>query len=467
VRATFLWFSRELSSQDQEFIRRAADLLNAELDAAADRVGVHFVDVADRFAGHEVCSGDAWIFGIDLHGLPLPWNEDFVQPRSFHPTSSGQVAYADALNAYVNDKVENGWGPGFHLNGLPKNPAASAQAFAAAAAEPPVPGLGPLAVEAATPPPCAAGGAYVRGQAIRVRGSGFAAGEAPVVRFRPSSGTGPVTLATPTVNAEGRLDAVVTIPVDAPHPDVAIVEALGAGPAGVGHLLSELVGIGESFTADADSDGVPDVCDSCPLAGQAAQTDTDGDGTGDVCDPCPQDDEDRCAPPSATTTTTLGALLATTTTTTTTLPAPACTSDAACADTDACTTDTCDPVRGCRHDDAAAGTRAAVSCVVSNGRAILAESPQPVCTKRCPRQLAKGLAAVEKAMAKAASVTKRRACLKHAGTARRNAAAFQKLVSRLARKAQLSPPGRGERLRTEAGRLLGRVESFVRDGCPD
>jgi hypothetical protein len=36
--------------------------------------------------------------------------------------------------------------------------------------------------------------------------------------------------------------------------------------------------------ADADSDGVSDDVDNCPLASNPDQLDTDNDGSGDVCD---------------------------------------------------------------------------------------------------------------------------------------------------------------------------------------
>lgn len=57
-----------------------------------------YVDVTDRFAGHEVNSGDPWIFFaayVDGTGTVQ------LDPRSFHPTKAGHRAYASALLSSV------------------------------------------------------------------------------------------------------------------------------------------------------------------------------------------------------------------------------------------------------------------------------------------------------------------------------------------------------------------------------
>jgi len=64
------------------------------------------------------------------------------------------------------------------------------------------------------------------------------------------------------------------------------------GPTAAGSPCSH-VGIQDScldlhscLQADADADGVGDLCDNCPAAANGSQDDMDGDGSGDLCDNC-------------------------------------------------------------------------------------------------------------------------------------------------------------------------------------
>jgi lysophospholipase L1-like esterase len=79
-------------------INAAVDALNTAIEAAviASGTGAIFVDVTDRFVGHEVNSSDPWIFFT----APTVTPDGLVfDPRNFHPTLEGHRAYASALLA--------------------------------------------------------------------------------------------------------------------------------------------------------------------------------------------------------------------------------------------------------------------------------------------------------------------------------------------------------------------------------
>jgi lysophospholipase L1-like esterase len=81
---------------EMNFLRQAADRLNAIIHEAATAAGVKFLDVAAEFANHEVCgSQGAWMNGPDL-ALGFP-----IDDESFHPNVLGQQAYARVVNRYL------------------------------------------------------------------------------------------------------------------------------------------------------------------------------------------------------------------------------------------------------------------------------------------------------------------------------------------------------------------------------
>lgn len=66
----------------------------AEASRAARRQkgNVSYVDVTERFAGHELCSEDPWLYGIHLS-----FDDERLVKGSYHPRRSGQAAYARAF----------------------------------------------------------------------------------------------------------------------------------------------------------------------------------------------------------------------------------------------------------------------------------------------------------------------------------------------------------------------------------
>lgn len=88
----------------QELINLGTLAINGAIkdavNLASENYGTNvvYVDVTDRFAGHEINSGDPWIFfaaSVDSTGTVQ------LDPRSFHPNKAGHRAYASALLASV------------------------------------------------------------------------------------------------------------------------------------------------------------------------------------------------------------------------------------------------------------------------------------------------------------------------------------------------------------------------------
>ena len=72
----------EIGSKEGEFLAAWAGELNSRLADLADEVGVHFVDVADEFKGHEPCGGSGadWLNGVEIE--PTAFDGKLVDIRN-------------------------------------------------------------------------------------------------------------------------------------------------------------------------------------------------------------------------------------------------------------------------------------------------------------------------------------------------------------------------------------------------
>ena len=118
-----------ISDDERQFLRDAAVDVNAATSDVAAAKGVHYVDVADEFVGHEPCGEeDAWLNGVvaervDASVVDSP-NRIPSSDRSFHPNAVGHREYARILRAYIVDALRGS--DGVNRAGLPNNPPAVA-----------------------------------------------------------------------------------------------------------------------------------------------------------------------------------------------------------------------------------------------------------------------------------------------------------------------------------------------------
>ncbi len=79
-----------LSTTDRTDLNQAADVLDAQIQAAAARHGDAFVDVRPYFSGHEICDSSSWLHSVNILDID----------ESYHPTQAGQQdAYYPAFSS--------------------------------------------------------------------------------------------------------------------------------------------------------------------------------------------------------------------------------------------------------------------------------------------------------------------------------------------------------------------------------
>jgi GDSL-like lipase/acylhydrolase family protein len=94
-----------ISESEAEWINSIAlkgDRRIAEAVRAARRQegNVSYVDVSERFAGHELCSEHPWLYGLHLSA-----SDETLIKGSYHPRKEGQAAYARAFATLLQTPV--------------------------------------------------------------------------------------------------------------------------------------------------------------------------------------------------------------------------------------------------------------------------------------------------------------------------------------------------------------------------
>ncbi len=98
-----------LSDSEAGWIREQTTRLNALVQQLAEKNGLHFVDTAARFAGHEICGKDGeWINGPSLLEERADGSWQLIPRQAFHPTPHGQRQLADAVVEQVGRQLSSG-----------------------------------------------------------------------------------------------------------------------------------------------------------------------------------------------------------------------------------------------------------------------------------------------------------------------------------------------------------------------
>ena len=223
-----------LERAEREFLRSAADALNAAIESEADLAGVHFVSVAAASDGHEACGGhgaDRWIHGVrGYRGESLT---ELVSAGSFHPTVAGHEGYATALLDYIDARIAGG--ATVNAAGLPVNPeftrgtrprsarsvantprAAAAATQDAGVAATQDAGVAVLEARRVVAAGAACGGALVPGESVAFAASGFGANATVTFTSVGATAAGTVlaALSIPavTADADGHVTATWVVP---------------------------------------------------------------------------------------------------------------------------------------------------------------------------------------------------------------------------------------------------------------
>jgi lysophospholipase L1-like esterase len=280
-------------TDEQRALNELVGDVNDQLALAACNADVHFVDPNDGYfkEKHKLCADEPY-FQDKTIGAGR-------SQESYHPNKSGQSQYMAAIWGHFYRLTEEGCQR--NELGLPVETLesclgqttvcqAGAAVQALAQAQPSLPKeYDSLLMESVSPIGCDTLGSFVSGEAVRLTADGFAPSSVVEVRISNAGESYTAILGTASVDVEGYLDEIVTIPTDFPPGDGAGIGVIGQASSGADRVTYTLFAINGSNSADGDSDGLPDICDICPAHPDPMQIDTDDDGQGDACDPCSLD----------------------------------------------------------------------------------------------------------------------------------------------------------------------------------
>lgn len=264
-----------ISAGERQWLRDVfVPYLNARRNDAAARAGVRVIHAQNALAGHEICTDDPWVWGLE-RAYPF-------DVKSFHPNARGYEAMAQL---FANEYHSN-----FGILGNPSSTGGPPSAVVVAQLTPSGPSDGQLQQGSAG--------------SVKIQGSGAVGSTTLVVRSIPavvgtgttnSKGAGEIPFVLPAGLAPGphTLEAVkpdgtviASTVIEVGPPPGCEVDESGELPDDDGDSLPNSCDptLDDGPLADFDSDGVSNGEDNCPNVANSAQQDSDGDGLGDACE---------------------------------------------------------------------------------------------------------------------------------------------------------------------------------------
>ncbi|HEY1063707.1 MAG TPA: SGNH/GDSL hydrolase family protein [Candidatus Saccharimonadales bacterium] len=255
-----------LSAGDIAFSRHIITYLNGVIERAARAAGVHYIDIADSLAGHELCdSGQAGMNGLTAGNDS--WR--VMGQESFHPTAYGH----ELIEKVILEKTER-------FTETNKTQAPTESPIDTPSDDHPLlqaPHSGrPIRIVFRVEGTAVLDDAGAK-LSIQLRGSAY--GLTPGAAY--SIYVGPSLLGSLSADSHGNIDSALPLLNNAPQ-GIQAITISGANAHGNALAVTDVVYI-PVFQDDIDGDGLANAIDACPAVANSL-VDMDRDAIDDACD---------------------------------------------------------------------------------------------------------------------------------------------------------------------------------------
>lgn len=241
------------NSDEVEFLDAYTTYANIVIRKAARRAGVTYVDMTTSLWGYRLCEGLPYAMnGLTLYRRP---EKKFIHPHSYHPNQFGHALFAKHIREQTNTFTKPNPRPDITTVGPNYHDAINAGLFDSV--DEALEGGYIYIYEQMT--------GYVLAPHLRVKATFMRSqyGTVPGAKYEHWLHSNPIFLGESIADAEGNIDAVITIPADAP---VGMHTLKTIGKNIDGEDIEIWAGVYVAYSADDwDGNGVPNNQQICPI----------------------------------------------------------------------------------------------------------------------------------------------------------------------------------------------------------